>query len=247
MNAFDIARSIHIAAGATALVSLGVPLATRKGGALHVRAGWVYVAATAVVAASAVAVCAGRLLDDAPANDGFATFLLYVALFSAASAFNGVRALGVRPRETPRGTAVDCGVALALAALGVGLAAYGVAVRAPLFVTFALLGTASGVADLRFWRAARHLRVSRFDAVIQHVSGLGASCIATITAFLVVNAGRFGLGTTSFVLWFGPGLVGGIAIAVWRARARARRARRLPNLSVSSRAPASARAGGRAR
>jgi hypothetical protein len=126
-----------------------------------------------------------------------------------------------------------------LATLGVGLAAYGVGVRAPLFVAFGLLGTVKGVATLRFWQAARRLSVSRVGAVMHHVSGLGASCIATFTAFFVVNAPRFGLGTTSFVVWFGPGLIGGVVIGVWRAR-------RLPILSASSRASASARAGGRA-
>lgn len=217
MNAFEVARSVHILAGASALGSLVGPLASRKGGALHRRSGGVYVAATAIVALTAPILCAVRLFDETPANDAFALFLLYVAAFTGATAWAGVRALRVGARSDRHRGPIDHAASLALVIGGASLAAYGARTGAPLFVAFALLGILRGVSQLRFWRRAT---VTRRDAIAAHVREMGSSAIGTVTAFLVVNASRFGLGSSSFLLWFGPGVLGGAAIAVWQRRAK---------------------------
>jgi hypothetical protein len=48
------------------------------------------------------------------------------------------------------------------------------------------------------------------------MTGMGTSCITTVTAFLVVNAHRFGLGTFDLLVWTAPGVVGGVGLGVWR-------------------------------
>ena len=49
MAVIDLLRGVHIAAGSLALVSLWVPLVSRKGGSVHRRAGRVFVIAMAVL------------------------------------------------------------------------------------------------------------------------------------------------------------------------------------------------------
>jgi hypothetical protein len=54
--------------------------------------------------------------------------------------------------------------------------------------------------------------------LVQHLSAMLISCIATVTAFLVVNAGRFlGAGTHPLV-WLGPTLIGAVLVAYWKRR-----------------------------
>jgi hypothetical protein len=45
------------------------------------------------------------------------------------------------------------------------------------------------------------------------MSGMGTSCIATVTAFLVVNIENLGLRAYSFWVWVLPGLLGGVALS----------------------------------
>jgi len=49
----------------------------------------------------------------------------------------------------------------------------------------------------------------------RHMSSMFASCIAAVTAFLVVNAPLAGLSRGSFIVWITPGVVGGIATRLW--------------------------------
>ena len=73
----------------------------------------------------------------------------------------------------------------------------------------ALVSALGGAAQLRYWL---HPAATRTGRVLQHMSGMGTSCIATVTAFLVVNAQNLGLAAHSLWLWGMPGLLGGIAL-----------------------------------
>src|SRR5207245_9038757 len=52
---FQGLRWLHIAAGAVALVLFWIPLIVRKGGTLHIRIGWAYVACMSCVVVTAFA------------------------------------------------------------------------------------------------------------------------------------------------------------------------------------------------
>jgi uncharacterized membrane protein len=211
--AFKLALWIHVLAGAVALSVFWLPLVAKKGGAIHRRVGWVYVAAAATIALTGFVNCARMLTDANPANDRSGVFLAYVGIIAAASAQIGVRALGTKRRTAASRNPVDLAPPALLALGGVGLAAFGLREAVPLYVIFAALGVTLGTTQLRFWLEAPATRAAWFFA---HMAGMGGSCITTVTAFLVVNAHRFGLGPFDLVVWIAPGVLGAVGLAIWR-------------------------------
>lgn len=211
--AFKIALWIHVLAGAVALSVFWIPLVTAKGGKTHRRAGWLYVGAASVIALTAFVNCARMLTDERPRNDRAALFLAYIGVLAAASAQLGIRALHTKRRTSSSQSAVDLSLPSLLVAGGVALAALGLSVGRPLFIVFAALGCAQGVAQLRFWLRAPATSREWFFA---HMTGMGTSCITTVTAFAVVNAHRFGLGTFDLTVWVAPGILGGTGLMLWK-------------------------------
>ncbi|MBM3818603.1 MAG: hypothetical protein FJW14_06245 [Acidimicrobiia bacterium] len=89
---FNTVLAVHVAAGSVALLSMFVPMVTRKGGRLHRRAGWTFVGSMAIVSATAFALSiALRSL-----------LLLVVTLVTANGVWSAVRVLR-RKGTTPRG------------------------------------------------------------------------------------------------------------------------------------------------
>jgi uncharacterized membrane protein len=201
-------RSLHIVAGGVALATFWIPWLVKKGARVHRRAGWVYTLAMAVVSASALVSCIWRSLDASPDNDQFAHFLGLIGLLSAASLSYGVRAL--RAPSAQRRSFWDLAIALLLFAAGVLCAVVGVSHLRPLWCIFGAGSALGGFTQLRFWLRPA---LTRADRVLQHMSGMGTSCIATLTAFLVVNIENLGLRAYSFWVWVLPGLIGGLALS----------------------------------
>mgnify|MGYP001430232677 CR=1 FL=1 len=212
---FRIVLGIHIVAGAVALLVFWLPLVTKKGGRTHRRAGWVYVSAAATLAVTGIASCARLMGDGNPGRWRAGVFLAYVSVFAAASVQLGVRALRTKGRVGPSRRAIDLAPPLLLIAAGLALAAFGVHHAKVLYVLFAALGVAQGAAHLRFWlRPPSHGR----GWFLAHMSGMGTSCITTVTAFVVVNAPRLGMRTFDVRLWVVPIVVLGIGLTSWQRR-----------------------------
>jgi uncharacterized membrane protein len=210
---FKVVLGIHIVAGAVALLVFWIPLVTRKGGRTHRRMGWVYVAAAATIAVTGLLRCAGLMADGNPRHWRAGVFLAYVGLFAAASAQIGVRALGAKGRTVAPYRAIDRVLPVLLVAGGGALAAYGLSQSKLLYVLFAALGAAQGSAYLRFWRTVHS---SGHEWFLAHMSGMGTSCITTLTAFAVVNAPRLGLRTFDISVWAAPIAALGTGLTVWR-------------------------------
>jgi uncharacterized membrane protein len=233
--AFTVVLWVHIAAGTVALCVFWLPLVTRKGGPLHRRVGWVYVVAASTVALTAFVGCARMLTDANPRNDRAAIFLAYVGVLAGASAQIGVRALRTKDRTTPSRNPLDLAPPVLLLGGGVALAAFGLWNGVTLHVVFAALGFSIGATQLGFWLRAP---VSRTARILQHMGGMGVSCITTVTAFLVVNSQRFfGVGTFNLFVWTVPAVVGGIGLRLW-SRSYAQRSSATPGRS-STRASSS--------
>ncbi len=213
MVVFKIALWIHVVAGTVALSVFWLPLVTKKGGLAHRRVGWVYVVAAGTIALTAFIRCAKLLTDANPANDRAGIFLAYIGVLAWANAQLGVRALRSKGRTTASRDPIDLLPPVLLVAGGVALAAYALREGVVLFGIFAALGMTLGTTQLRFWLRAPATRTAWFLA---HMSGMGGSCITTVTAFLVVNAHNFGLGTFNIVVWVAPGMMGGVGLSVWR-------------------------------
>ena len=215
---FRIVLGLHIAAGLVALLAFWVPLVAKKGGTLHRRVGWVYVAAAGTVAVTGVASCV-NLMMGGPGRFRAGVFLAYVGFLAGASALLGVRALRTKERTGASRSLLDLAPPTLLVAGGVGLAAFGVHHHAVLYVLFATLGVALAAGQLRFWLRPPRLKREWF---LMHMTGMGTSCITTVTAFAVVNAQRLGMRTFDLPLWAAPIAVLGVGLTLWR-RSYARR------------------------
>jgi hypothetical protein len=211
---------LHVGAGSVALAAMGIPMVARKGGTLHRRAGQVFVAATATVSATALLLAGARFLfDPTPQGRRGGLFLLLVTVLTGAAVSAGVRVLRAKHRTGPHRHWWDVGVAALLVVSSLGGLGYGLANGATLFIAFSALGLTSGAGQLRYW-----LRPPRgpMHWWFEHMSAMLGACIAATTAFLVVNAQRWGLETFSLVAWLAPSVVGGIATAVWTGYYRKR-------------------------
>jgi hypothetical protein len=173
------------------------------------------------VALSGLVVCGRLIADPNPFRHRAGIFLAYVGLVAAASAHFGVRALREKHRTGASHAPVDLAPPLLLVAGGIGLAAFGVREAMPLYGAFALLGVAQGVARLRFWLRPPATSRAWFYA---HMSGMGTSCITTVTAFVVVNARNLGFRTFDLAVWLLPPLVGAVGLTLWQASYRRREA-----------------------
>jgi uncharacterized membrane protein len=216
---FQIVLAVHIAAGVVSLLVFSVPLLTKKGGRTHRRIGWVYVAAAATVAVTGLLSCIPLVSGGGPMRWRAGIFLAYVSVLAGESALFGVRALRTKGRAGASRAAIDLVPPLLLVAGGVALATFGLHQSIVLYVLFAALGVVLGVAHLRFWLTPpAHARAW----FLEHMAGMGTSCITTVTAFIVVNARRFGIGTFDLPIWAGPIAVLAIGLTLWR-RYHARR------------------------
>jgi hypothetical protein len=213
MTTIDLLRAVHIAAGGLALALLWVPLLSPKGGRLHRRAGRGYVIAMAGVTVAAIAACAWRLLFDMdPVRRLWATYLLFVAVLTAAQCSLGVRVLRTKSRTGPHRHPWDIGIALLLVLSGAAVFGWGVLARVPLFVGFAPLGIVLGVIDLVYWLRAPRSAMHWWFA---HMFGMIGTGISTVSAFVVVNAPHLGFPTDSLVVWLGPSAVGLPGLVFW--------------------------------
>jgi hypothetical protein len=231
--------AIHIAGGATALVSMFIPMIARKGGTLHRRAGWVFVGGMTIVSMTALLLSGARLLTDpTPEGRSGGLFLFYVAILTGAGVSTGIRVLRARQRTAPHRSAWDLGLSSLLITSAAVMAIYGLTTGQALLAAFSVIGLVSGGSQLAYWlRAPRHPMHWWFE----HMGNMLGSCIAATTAFLVINAGRMGFESFSIVLWLAPSVLGAPAIAIWRAYYRRRfskssgpAARRTPASAVTA-------------
>jgi len=231
---FEPVLFVHIAAGSVALASMWVPMVARKGGVLHRRAGWVFVAAMATVAISAVILAGGRLfLDPRPAAKAAGVFLLYIALLTSTAVSSGVRVLRAKHRTAAHRNWWDLGLPALLAISSLAVAAFALVTRQPLFGAFSLVGIINGVSNLRYWLRPPSSRMHWWFA---HMNGMLGGCIAAVTAFVVVNAGN--LGAPQLVAWLTPSVVGSVGTAIWtryyQRRFAGRSGARVPNSGAAA-------------
>lgn len=222
MPVFRFVLALHIAAGSSALLLLWVPLFAKKGARLHRRVGWAYVVAMGIVAVTAIALGAARLTNGNPADDAAGLFLGHVAILTGKNVYAGMRAIRHRRPSGPLLRGLDWAISLALGASSVAMAVFGVTTGRALPMIFAFLGLTSAAPELVY--LTRTDRAPR-EWFFRHLSNMVASGIAAITAFLVVNAPRLGLGVFNPFVWTAPGVLGAAGIAIWSVHYRRKFAR----------------------
>jgi len=215
---------LHIVCGFMALVSMVVPVATKKGGRVHRRSGRVYVGSMAGVVVSALTICALRLMEPSADHQG-ALFLGLVGVLAGANTLYGVRVLQQKSRKEPHRDLFDRGVAAVAVAVGGMGTLFGFYAGHPLFIAFGLLTVSLGVGQLREMAAPWK---DKKAWLVSHLSNMFAACIATTTAFLVVNQPRLPTEVAELVpplvIWLTPTVVGSPMIFWWSRRVRSSRA-----------------------
>jgi hypothetical protein len=222
--------AIHVAGGSAALASMLIPLLVRKGGAVHRRAGWVFVGGMTIVAVTALMLSAARfLLDPTPDGQAGGVFLFYIAILTGAGVSAGMRVLRAKGRRGRHRHPWDLALPLVLVASAGGIAVYGVASGRTLFAAFSVIGIVTGGSQLAYWlRPPTHPMHWWFE----HMGNMLGACIAATTAFLVNNAGTLGMPSSSLLIWLAPAAVGVPMTIIWtryyRRRFDGRRSVRAP-------------------
>lgn len=210
-------RYLHVVAGFVALTAMWVPLVVQKGNKLHRQVGWMYVFAMFTAALAAIAIAPLRMAELPSEAWGRPLFLAYVGLLSLTAAFRGVRTCRDKARAGPSRSLADLGPPLLLLVATAAIAGYGIASGLTLALYFAPVGLLVAVPYLRDARAVSR---SRLAWLIGHIGAMLASSIATVTAFLVVNAARFVGPEGQLVAWLAPSVVGTGLIVVFTRRYR---------------------------
>ena len=206
----------HIATGTLALLVGLIPMLGRKGGPAHVRAGRVYVYSMLVVAVTAVVMC---LLQ--PLTQG-RLFLTGVAVLSFYLSFSGWRAVRRRQAVLP---VAEVGLAGGSALVGLGMVGAGLGLGDVLFAFFGgLICTFAGLDAWRAWHPAPAAAPTAW--LLRHFIRMGGSYISAITAFIVVNLGRWlpeaAPSWAGLVGWIAPTIIGSYLISRTARRYRAR-------------------------
>jgi hypothetical protein len=192
----------HVLGGGLGLASMFVPLVAKKGGRLHARAGWVFVAGMTLASLSGLVITAVWMFaplafkpfdgDDAAARAahvasvrGGAVFLGGISILTLSALWSAIRAFGRKRAPEPSRAPLDTLLPALLCAVGAGSAVYALTTGKGLVLVFAVVELGTGAQALRF---ARRPLSSRMGWWYQHMRGMMTAVIGAVTAFLVLGA-----------------------------------------------------------
>jgi len=231
LELFQGLRWVHIAVGSMALLAFWIPAFAKKGGRVHVNAGWFYVICMSVVVATAFSLSgmafaaplrvrqfdhmlsaeqAARFVRD---SRMFAFFLAYLAALTLAAGWQGVRVVQARKEpatlRTPFALALNAAVVLAaLGSLLLGWQHHNSVLMAMSPVGFLVSG-----GNLSYLLRAPQTKMHWW---YEHLGSMIGTGIAGYTAFLVFGARQLfpTLARTQFyaVFWVAPTIIGLAAI-----------------------------------
>jgi uncharacterized membrane protein len=205
---------VHIAAGFIALVTGLIPMFAKKGGKAHVLWGTVYFWAMFVVALTALLRFQMQIS---------LIFLSGIAIFSFYNTFTGVRL--IQRKESQKASSLDyfasiLAIACAFMMLYFAWFAFqkGDTFFSVLFPIFGIFVFVLAYEDLRIFMGKKVIDDKGKPVQIRywfqnHISRMGGSYIATVTAFLVVNNPPY---IPGLVVWIAPGVIGGAIISFVR-------------------------------
>ncbi len=207
----------HAVGGAVALASFLIPLMSKKGGKLHIKAGWVYSYAMVFVGLSAFVITPWRVFFD-PArigtSTGFSAFLFFISAFTLTSLWYGLNVLKFKNRKRPSRALLHIGPPMVLIVLGLSTQVLGFVLQDTLLIAFPFLSHFTAKNQLSYWLGSPNAKMHWWYA---HMNGMFTACIATVTAFLVTAAPRIWPApwTGSPLLWIAPGVIFGTLLNRW--------------------------------
>jgi len=184
----------HVLAAGTALGCFWIPLVTTKGGKVHRRVGWVFVAAMAGASLTAWVICGIGYAETEDVHRRITLlFLAWLGLFAISMGWSGLRALRLKDRTGSHYHPVDLGIPLLLVLAGLGVVVFGLQAHSVLLLGFAPVGIIVGCLELAYWLRPPKERMHWW---YQHMGSMIGTCITTVTAFLAVNAANLGSSST---------------------------------------------------
>lgn len=207
MELYTIVLWAHIIAGFTALLVGLVPMLTKKGSRKHVVSGRIY-----FYAMFGVFLTSSLMFSMKPEK---LLFLFLIGIFSFYNTLSGVRYLSYKKQHT-KVKQLDWVISSIVFSAGLSMIVLGLfnfylssVGQGVLYLVFGTICASQAGKDLHFFLQLNSGLDPGKKWLIQHVSRMGGSYIATFTAFSVVN--NFFL--PSLVAWLGPSLIGGIVIS----------------------------------
>ncbi len=224
---------IHIAVGFLSLVLFWIPVAVKKGSALHIRAGHWYAKAMYAVGFSAFVLALMLMIDpiafkfpdrnfDAETSASVAKqmqnnglFLLAISILVLVGVRHGLQSVKAKGNQAMMRSFDNIGINVALLAVGLclGFIASGGSPLSVLYYIFAILCSVTAIGNLRF---CLKRKVTRGEQIIAHIGGMIGAGIGAHTAFFVFGASRvlseYLTGYAGIVPWILPGVVGSLLI-----------------------------------
>lgn len=199
----------HALAGALALITLTIPMISKKGGKLHTKAGWIYTGAMIFVGLSAFIITIWRVFFDPTKtldSENFSIFLFYIAIFTLAAISFGLTSLKQKQRKSPSRSLIHIGPPIMTVVLGLMVQLIGLKTQNMLLMAFPLLGHFTAKDQIQYWINEPKEKMHWLYA---HMNGMMVASIATITAFLVTAVPRIWPSpmAQSPILWIVPGVV----------------------------------------
>ncbi len=219
----------HALAGALALVTLIIPLISKKGGKVHVQSGWLYIGAMTFVCFSTFVISPWRIFfdpDKTVSSENFALFLFYISIFTLTAISFGLTTLKTKQRNTASRSIKHIGPPIATIVVGLAIQFIGFKSQDALLIAFPFLGHMTAKGQLQYWLKPPQEKMHWWYA---HMEGMFVACIATITAFLVTALPRIWPGpiASSPILWIAPGLILGTVLNRWTASFRRKNAQKI--------------------
>jgi len=240
----QLAFYLHISIGTLALLVFWIPVFTRKGSLDHKRFGRYFAMAMYAVSFSGLLMAsmdlltpfaAHALVDSLSAEQvaaeareirDAALFLLSLSILVLATTRHGWLVILHKADRQALRTPLHVGLVGLLILVGASLLVMGLLTGDPLFLGFAVLELVVGAGMLRYLFRAE---IGPKAWWIEHLGALIGSGIGAYTAFFVFGGSRLlaqivsgpfeGL---SLVLWFGPGVIGGVATVILSRQYRAK-------------------------
>lgn len=227
---------IHVLVGFVSLVLFWVPIATRKGSPIHVRAGRWYANAMYTVAFTAFVVAlvviidpigtkySGSTFDMANAfristrERMFSVFLLSISVLVFTNVRHGLLTLQAKRDHRLMRTPLHLLINVVLGILGVVLTIVGFQASQVLFYIFAGICLSVSIGNLHY---CLKKEVKRKEWVIAHLGSMIGAGIGSYTAFFVFGGNQFLSeilrGSWQLVPWVSPAIIG-IGFSVFLSR-----------------------------
>jgi hypothetical protein len=224
---FHALRWAHIAAGSIALILFWIPAIARKGGRIHIRAGWFYITCMSVVVVTAFAMSGlaftiplairritqplspAQLSDFLQSQRVFATFLAYLAAVTLASGWHGIWAIETRRQPNTMRTPFSLSLNAAVLLGGLTVLVIGIKYRSGPLIGLSPIGPLIGAGNLRYLLRGPQ---SRMHWWYEHLGSMVGTGIAGYTAFLVFGGSRLfpsiARSQLYTLFWILPSLIG---------------------------------------